>query len=294
MSFTGVSALAIVLTSAAFAQSAARPEFEVASIRPSVPLGQGHVNVGLHIDGAQVRGISLSLRDYLGIAYRMKISQISGPEWITSERFDILATVPGGGTSGQIPEMLQTLLADRFQVKLHREKKEFPVYALLPGKGPLKLKEAPPEKDNDADNSEPKGTVNIAGGGSGDGVGVNLGRGSSYSFANNRFEATRLTMADFAANLERFADRPIVDMSGLKGRYDFALDFTPEDYHAMLIRAAISAGVNLPPEALRALDGTSDGALSDSLQQLGLKLEARKAPLDVLVIDDAQKTPTAN
>ena len=78
MSFTGVSALAIVLTSAAFAQSAARPEFEVASIRPSVPLGQGHVNVGLHIDGAQVRGISLSLRDYLGMAYRMKISQISG------------------------------------------------------------------------------------------------------------------------------------------------------------------------------------------------------------------------
>ena len=160
--------------------------------------------------------------------------------------------------------MLQALLADRFQVKLHREKKEFPVYALLPGKGPLKLKESPPEKDadSDTDNGEPKGTVNIAGGGSGAGVGVNLGHGSSYSFANNRFEAKKLTMADFAANLERFADRPIVDMTGLKGRYDFALDFTPEDYRAMLIRAAISAGVNLPPQALRALDGTSDGALS--------------------------------
>ena len=274
MSFTGVSALTIVLISAAFAQSAARPEFEVASIRPSAPLGQGHVNVGLHIDGAQVRGISLSLKDYLGIAYKMKISQISGPEWITSERFDISATVPAGGTSDQIPEMLQALLADRFQVKLHREKKEFPVYALLPGKGPLKLKESPAEKD--ADNDEPKGTVNIAGGGSGAGIGVNLGHGSSYSFANNRFEATKLTMRDFAANLERFADRPIVDMSGLKGRYDFAVDFTPEDYRAMLIRAAISAGVNLPPEALRALDGTSDGALSDSLQQLGLKLVAAR------------------
>jgi uncharacterized protein (TIGR03435 family) len=102
-------------------------------------------------------------------------------------------------------------------------------------------------------------------------------------------------MAVFCANLERFSDRPIVDMSGLTGQYDFALDLTPEDYRSMLMRAAISAGVNLPPAALRLLDGSSSGVeLSDALQQVGLKLEPRKAPLDVLVIDDALKTPTAN
>jgi uncharacterized protein (TIGR03435 family) len=101
-------------------------------------------------------------------------------------------------------------------------------------------------------------------------------------------------MDDFAGNLERFADRPIVDMTGLKGQYDFAFDVNPEDYRPMLIRSAISAGAVLPPQALQLLDGTSSAALSDALQQVGLRLEARKAPLDVIVVDEAQKTPTAN
>jgi uncharacterized protein (TIGR03435 family) len=102
-------------------------------------------------------------------------------------------------------------------------------------------------------------------------------------------------MTQFSANLERYADRPIVDMTGLTGQYDFTIEFTPEDYTSMLMRVAISAGVSLPPQAMRLLEGTSGGgALSVALQQVGLKLDARKAPLDVLVIDDALKTPTAN
>jgi uncharacterized protein (TIGR03435 family) len=288
--------LTILLASSCSAQAPARPEFEVASIRPSAPLDQGpgvKVDIGVHIDGAQVRIVSYSLRDYLARAYRTKATMVSGPDWTASERFDISASLPAGSTPAQLPEMLQALLADRFQMKLHREKKEFPVYVLVQGKGPLKLKETPPGADTD--NDEPKGTTNVAASGSEAGVGVNLGHGSSYSLANNRFEAKKLTMAVFATNLERFADRPIVDMTGLAGQYDFALDLTPEDYRGMLMRAAISAGVNLPPEAMRFLDGSSGGAaLSDALQQVGLRLEARKAPLDVLVIDDALKTPTAN
>jgi uncharacterized protein (TIGR03435 family) len=189
--------------------------------------------------------------------------------------------------------MLQALLADRFRMKVHKEKQEFPVYALLLGKGPSKLKESSP--DPDADKDEPKGTVNVAASGSAAGVSVNLGHGSSWSFVPNRFEAKKLTMEQFAANLERFADRPIVDMTGLKGQYDLGFDINPEDYRPMLIRSAIYAGEVMSPRALRLLDGSSGGgALSDALQQVGLKLEARKAPLDVLVIDDALKTPTAN
>jgi uncharacterized protein (TIGR03435 family) len=281
--------LPILLTCSAFAQS----QFEVASIRPSAPTPEGQVNVGLHIDGAQVRVAALTLRDYLGIAYRMKVAMISGPDWTGSERFDISATLPAGSTTAQLPEMFQALLADRFHLKVHTEKKEFPVYALLVGKGPLKLTETPP--DPDADKDEPKGTVNVAAGGSAAGVSVNLGHGSSWSFVPNRFEAKKLTMEQFAANLERFADRPIVDMTGLKGQYDLGFDVNSEDYRPMLIRSAIYAGVVLPPAAMRALDGNSGGgALSDALQQIGLKLDARKAPLDVLVIDDALKTPTAN
>ena len=279
----------ILLASASFAQ-----QFEVASIRPSAPIGPGgKVDVGVHIDGAQVRLVSFSLRDFLATAYRTRMTMVSGPDWTASERFDISATLPAGSTPAQLPEMLQALLADRFHLKLHKEKKEFPVYVLLPGKGPLKLKESPPDPDVDKD--EPKGTTNVAATGSEAGVSVNLGRGSSYSFVPNRFEVRKLTMAVFTTQLERYVDRPIVDMTGLTGQYDFALDFTPEDYRAMLMRVAISAGVSLPPEAMRMLDNVSiGGALSDALQQVGLKVEARKAPLDVLVIDDALKTPTAN
>jgi len=248
--------------------------------------------MGIKIDGAQVRCVSFSFKDYVGIAYRMKAAQISGPDWIESERFDITATLPPGSTAGKLPDMFQALLADRFHIEVHREKKEFPVYALVAGKGALKLKEIPP--DLGADQDEPKGVVNAAGTGSAAGVGVNLGHGSSYSLANSRFEARKLTMAQLTEGLEPYANRPIVDMTGLKGRYDFVIDLTPEDYRALLVRGAIARGVVLPPEALRALDGSSDGALGDALQQVGLKLESRKAPLDVLVIDEALKTPTAN
>jgi uncharacterized protein (TIGR03435 family) len=282
--------LSTLAAASLFAQPSPLPQFEVASIRPSTGTPQGQVNVGLHIDGAQVRIASMTLRDYLGIAYRTKISNIAGPDWIASDRFDISATIPEGGKPAQIPEMFQSLLAERFHLKFHREKRDFPVYALVIGKGELKLKEVPPDDDK-GKASEP---INASGGGSAAGVSVNLGNGSSWSFVPNRFEAKKLTMDDFAGNLERFADRPILDMTGLKGQYDFAFDVNPEDYRPMLIRSAISAGAVLPPQALQLLDGTSSAALSDALQRIGLRLEARKAPLDVIVVDEAQKTPTAN
>lgn len=113
-------------------------------------------------------------------------------------------------------------------------------------------------------------------------------------FANNRFEAHKLTMAIFAGNLERFSDRLIVDMTGLTAPYDFAFDVTQEDYFGMLLRSAVWSGQNLPAEAQKMLDASSPAALGDALQQIRLRLDARKAPLDVLVIDDALKTPTAN
>jgi uncharacterized protein (TIGR03435 family) len=280
-----------IATGVAFAQTSPRVEFDVASIRPSPQLSE-QVSLGLHLDGAQVRYASLSLKNYIASAYRVKPYQISAHDWSASQRFNIAATLPAGSTQAQIPEMLQALLTDRFQIKMHREKRELPVYALELGKGPLKLKETPP--DADTEKGDAKGGVNVAASGSGAGIGVNLGNGSSYTFANNRFEARKLTMTVLSANLERFMDRPILDATGLKGNYDLALDISPEDYRAMLIRAAISEGVVLPAEALRALEGGSPGSLFDALQKLGLRLDPRKAPLDILVIDQAQKSPTEN
>jgi uncharacterized protein (TIGR03435 family) len=290
MNLTKGIALTALAAVALVAQTPPSTRFEVASIRPSADTPQGQLSVGIHIDGAQVRVGSMTLRDYLGIAYRTKISNVFGPDWIASERFDISATIPAGNKQAQVPEMFQSLLADRFQLKFHREKREFPVYALILGKGELKAKQVPPDDDK----SKAAEPINIAAGGSAAGVSVNLGNGSSWSFVPNRFEAKKLTMEQFASNLERFADRPIVDMTGLKGQYDLAFDINPDDYRPMLIRSAISAGTTLPPQALHLLDGNSSASLSDALQQIGLRLEARKAPLDVIVVDDAKKTPTEN
>jgi len=274
----------------AFAQNTPRPEFEVATIRPSAQGIQDGATAGVRIDGAQVRCAALTLKDYIGMAYRIKLYQISAPDWIGSDRFDIAATIPAGVPPAQFPEMMQRLLEDRFQVKIHREKKDFPVYVLEVAKGGLKAQESAPDP-NAADTRAP---LAIAGSGSAQGISVNLGRGSSYSFANNKFEANRVDMPTLAAVLERFVDRPIVDMTDLTGHYDFALPVTDEDYRVMLIHAGVNAGVSLPPQALRLLDGASTPSLFDALQKVGLRLDARKSPLDMIVVDDSRKTPTEN
>src|SRR4029077_6681215 len=124
------------------AQAPGNVKFEVASVRISQPMGTERADVGVHVDGAQVRMVALPMRDYIARAYRMKLYQVTGPEWLTSERFDVNAKLPAGSTPEQIPEMLQSLLEERFQIKLHREKKELPVYALSIGKPPLKIQES--------------------------------------------------------------------------------------------------------------------------------------------------------
>ncbi len=123
---------------------------------------------------------------------------------------------------------------------------------------------------------------------------VNFGKGSSFGLSNNRFEIRKLSMDEFADSLGRFADRPVVNMTEAQGKYDFTVEMAPEDYRAILIRSAVNAGVTLPPEALRLLEGFSGESTFLALQTVGLKLESRKSPLDFLVIDSVAKTPTEN
>jgi uncharacterized protein (TIGR03435 family) len=279
-------------TSGLLAQNPARPSFEVASIRPSVGVPQQGVAAGAHVDGSQFRSSFLTLKDYIAMAYRVKLYQVSGPDFIATDRFEVAGSLPDGAKTEQLPEMMQTLLDERFHLKLHRESKDFPVYALL-ARGPLKISESP--SDPSLENVDSRAPQSFTGAGSNQGVVVNLGRGSSFSFSENKLEGKRLTMAAVAGILERFLDRPVVDMTEIKGSYDFTLDVTAEDYRSMLIRSAVVAGVVLPPEVLRILDGASaPSSLFDSLQKVGLRLEARKAPLDMLVIDSVLKTPTEN
>jgi uncharacterized protein (TIGR03435 family) len=286
-----VTLLAIV-SGAAFGQGAARrPEFEVASVKPAEHPGANmQVSVGLHIDGAQVRFTYCSVKDLLGMAYRMRPYQVEGPEWIASERFDISAKLPAGAKREQVPEMLQALLAERFGLTLHHGTKDAPVLALVVAKGGSKLKELPA----DPDAAPAAANVDVAASGGPSGVSVSFGKGSYYTFANNRFEAKRMSMAMVAMSLERYETDPVMDMTGLSGVYDFVLELSPEDYQAMLIRSAVSAGVSLPQEALRMLDGNTADSLAASLERLGLKLERRKAPVETVIVDKGSKTPTAN
>ena len=287
--------LGIAISAALFAQDApVRPEFEVASIKPSTQAPAGtQVHVGVQIDGAQVHCTYLSLKDYIRIAYQVKDFQIMGPDWMPSERFDIHAKLPEGGRD-QLRAMLQTLLEQRFQIKMHRTTKEFPVYGLTVNKGALKLKESPLDPLPEGAEGGRGAPVNVTATGGRGGTTVNYGRGAYFTLADNKFEVRKLSMEILAEAIGRFVDRPVVDMTELKGTYDLTVEFTPEDYRAMLIRMAMSAGVNLPPEAMRLLEGTSDEALFKGLEKLGLKLENRKAPLEVLVVDSATKTPIEN
>lgn len=280
--------LILMLAVAGFSQT--RKEFEVASIRAVGDQPPTQIAAGLHIDGSQVRLTYFSLKDDIGIAYRMRLNQIIGPDWLGSLRFDISAKLPEGAQQSDVGEMLQSLLADRFQLKLHREMREFPVYALGVGPGGFKIAESAP-----ADSVSRRGNpVNIAAGGSAAGVTIDLGEGSSFVLGSTTLETKKLSMATFADMLTRFLDRPVVDQTNLKAAYDLKLDLTAEDRMVMLIRSAVAAGVVLPPQALALLDLGSSDSLTTALKRIGLTLDARRAPLEVLVIDQVQKTPTEN
>jgi uncharacterized protein (TIGR03435 family) len=287
--------LMVLAAAAAFGQTPTQKlEFEVASIRAAGPIvaAADASKVGIHIDGQRVNITGLSLNDYLGIAYKIKLHQISGPEWMASQRFDINAKLPADAKGEQIPEMLQGLLVDRFSMKFHREMRDFPVYALLVGKNGLKMKESPADPPA-ADGAPPK-AFNMTTSGSNTGTTINYGNGTYISFGNNAFEGKKMPGSAMADILSRFVDRPVVDMTDLKGNYDFTLTFSPEDFRAMMIRSAVAAGVNLPPEALKLLDGANGDSLFSALETVGLKLEQRKSPIDVLVIDHIEKSPTDN
>jgi len=162
------------------------------------------------------------------------------------------------------------------------------VYALRVAKSGLALEQVPADRDVKA------GAFTAGGGGSAAGIGVDLGRGSSYSLADNKFVGRKLTMVMLAQTLTPYVGRPVVDMTGAEGFYDLTLPVTQEDYQAMLVRSADAAGVALPAQALRLLETTSIDSLVESLRKAGLTLEQERAPLDMLVVDQIEKTPTEN
>jgi uncharacterized protein (TIGR03435 family) len=261
-----------------FGQTAAPPSFEVASIKPAPAPTGGNMRVGMRRETGRVTYSGMSLKNLIANGFRVKPYQISGPGWLDSERFEIVAKLPEGASQDQIPEMLQRLLAERFGLKLHRDKRDLPVYALVVGKnGPnLEAVDAP------------------AGGAPGSPA------GSMMRMEPGKLSAQRVKMDGFAGTLSNIVGRPVLDETGLTGSYNVTIELSPEDM--MNMRGAMrmpgpvggEAGGAAKAEAGPAPEGAPAASIFQSLQKLGLKLEPRKAPIEFLVIDHVEKTPTEN
>jgi uncharacterized protein (TIGR03435 family) len=246
----------------AFAQP--KPSFEVASIKPAAPCcapGQWRESKAGD-DRIDFRYVTL--RYCIAFAYGLKEYQVSGPPAIAELRYDIVAKAPEGTKHEQLPGLMQALLADRFKLELHREQKEFSVYTLVVGKGGPKLKESPATSDPTAG-----GTFGISM--TGPGVG--------------RMEVRHADMQALANTLPRFVGRPVVNRTGLEGRYDFDLEFSPEDLR----------GMPAPPNQAGAVPAAELGvSIFTSIQRVGLKLESQKQPLNAIVVDKVEKVASEN
>jgi uncharacterized protein (TIGR03435 family) len=246
LAIAGVSLMA----SSVFAQPVKVPlAFDVASVKRAEGGGPpGDIARNMDSSPGHFAMRNVPLRYALEWAYDLKDYEISGPDWIKAdERYDIIANAPGA-SEAQMRQMLQTLLTQRFQMKLHRETKELSVYALVPGKGAPKVKEARADEQ-----------TGISGGATG---------------ANFQHQP----ISRFTFMLTRRMDRPVLDLTGLAGFYDFTVDLS-------------GLGFNGNPPAV---DTDGPSIFTAVQNDLGLKLEARKQPIEILVVDSLSKSPIEN
>jgi uncharacterized protein (TIGR03435 family) len=240
----------------------AEPGFEVATIKPSEPGKPGKL---FTVRGQNVVTVNTTVGDLLTMAYDIHVKQITGaPAWVETDKYDleIKPDAPGQPNVRQLKIIIQKLLADRFQLKFHRDKQELSVYAITAAKTGVKL-----TKSEADPNSLP---------------GLFFGRGSP----GTNFNVRNATLAEVASVLQgSVLDKPVVDQTGLTEKYDFTLKFTPDP--------GMMAGFGpQPPAPADNLDAPPD-LFTAFQQQLGLRLTSTKAPADVLVIDRVEK-PSAN
>jgi uncharacterized protein (TIGR03435 family) len=267
---TMCAALTLLTVVAACGQTAApAPAFEVASVKPAPPPVGGKLIVDMGGDPGMIDYKNVSLKTLIAQAYEVKEFQVSGPEWIDSARFDILAKMPPDSSKHQLALMMRNLLDERFRLASHRDQKVLPVYAMVAGKDGLKVKPLGGESD--------------------EGMRVTVG-------PKGRRMTGPATLTDLAGILSRMLDRPVVDDTALKGTYSIDLEWVPDEREGGGIMAKMKG-------MAEAASGDAHGdplgptglSLFQALQEkLGLKLEARKSPVDILVVDGAEKVPTEN
>jgi uncharacterized protein (TIGR03435 family) len=194
------------------------------------------------------------------MSYNLKPNQLSGgPSWLESAKYDITATAHEGPDDPERTNlMMQTLLADRFKLAIHRETKEMPIYELVTGKNGPKLKA------------------------SAEAAGTHMGQ---FRIGHGQMDLTSVSIADFADNLSRIVGRNVYDKTGLTGTYDIKLEWTPDENENPMLKPHTDGN-----EGGTAPVAEAGPSLSDALQEkLGLKLQAAKGPVEIVVIDHIEK-----
>ena len=215
------------------------PAFEVASVKPAVQPERGPIfclvpcspGERLTVTGTRVDIRWMPLRKLIVTAYRVKPYQVAGPDWMQSQRFDIVAKIPAGASPDQVPEMLQALLAERFKLAIHRETKDTPVVALVVGRNGPHLEPAAPDAEALAAKAmaAPGGRGMYSGQGEAhmDDSGHATSTGAPWGpvtatpprEGSPHFDLLAVSMAGLVDLLAPHEDRPVIDMTGLTGRY---------------------------------------------------------------------------
>jgi uncharacterized protein (TIGR03435 family) len=234
-------------------------EFDVVSVKPSAP--DEHNSFMFRPLPGGIRAAGVPLKMLIMQSYDVKAFQVSGgPDWIKTERWDVLAKVDGA--EGQIPlaqmrPLLQAMMAGRFSLKVHRETKEMPVYALSVEKNGSKLV-------------------------------ANVGAAWQFRPGNGSLVVKKGGSAALAAWLSQNLGRVVIDKTGLTGEYDYALEWSPDPGEGG------PESIGLPPEAPAPHAETNGPSIFTALQeQLGLRLVSQKGPVEIIVIDRVER-PTAN
>jgi len=242
----------------AFSQpAAAPPAFEVASVKVNAAgtnagMGRGGMGHGFDSITPSPSGISMinvSLKTVIQWAYRVQPVQVSGPGWLDVDRYDVVAKAAGAVPEDQLRQMMQTLLADRFKLAFHRESKEMLAYIITVAKTGLKIKESTTEGDMAIQPSPPAGAT---------------------------FQ--RATVPKLAELLSGPLQAPVVDQTGLTGRYDFKLDLSNV----------------LDPTTPMGINDVIPIFIQAAQQQLGVKIDEKKMPVEMLMVDHAERIPVEN
>jgi uncharacterized protein (TIGR03435 family) len=292
-----LASLLLILSPAAFPQTAAKLEFEVVSIKPSPAIDP---NQGFSMgcsggpetkDPVMFRCQNMDLRNLITRAYSIPTFRLTAPSWLSEQRFEISAKIPPGTSKYQFPLMLQSLLLDRFQLAVHHESKELAKFDLVLAKNGPKFKEsadAPPPKAGDSprDASGPPSNDK-------DGYPILAPGRPGMAMMNGRARMVypQWTMEKFAEVVGLQLHKPVTDATGLKGKYDLSLYWAVASVRAAPPQPSGPGAIPLAPAPENDSGPTFEQALQD---QLGLRLEPKKGPVDFLIVDHIEKLPSEN